>query len=629
MPDPSRELELLESTERNEDPLALDESTGSDLDRAAARLPKPVQQVSLPTARTGAVLSAVDGVREQRHTVAVRLDDGLAFVDVQLRFVSTAKHAAELAYRLPLPDGARVTRVALCHGDSCAEAAPAGSRERAADACMRLTATPIADARGRALALQLAPIAAGAGATVRVALVAPAPLRGGRVHFSLPPRGEDPRIAPAEVKVSSRSLGALQPGSALESDPAYPLVLSASRPRTGPTRTTERAKCGVQPCQRTVESVPLAPPDARTTWLWIDASPSMEGPARSRVDAVLTTLLSELPAQTLVRAFAFGATASELGAYRADQAPLAALADATAQQLGAATHPSSVFVRVQKELARVRPRIVLISDGQFDATSRERDALRAARARGAALWLLHVGDAPPRFAELFRSGDAVLSVGELADRALRTGDLAPLADAVRAIAMPAGRLPRGLTPGEQRVREVRPARPFVPRLGASWLSHWLARESPAPSWSITASTRVDAIAAPPFASVATKPREASTSMPKESVLSMLRSQLVPRARACLRTDRKGRADYAVALTFHALFAQREVFESRIEGNVPAALRGCLDALLPSLTVPAFSGRIRVRYPIHTEREALPPVIELEPEVAEQLERTFGGQSADR
>jgi hypothetical protein len=119
------------------------------------------------------------------------------------------------------------------------------------------------------------------------------------------------------------------------------------------------------------------------------------------------------------------------------------------------------------------------------------------------------------------------------------------------------------------------------------------------------------------------PREADTGMPKESVLSMLRSQLVPRARACLRTDRRGRADYAVALTFHALFAQREVFESRVEGNVPAALRGCLDALLPGLTVPAFSGRIRVRYPIHTEREALPPVIELEPEVAEQLERTFG------
>jgi hypothetical protein len=111
-------------------------------------------------------------------------------------------------------------------------------------------------------------------------------------------------------------------------------------------------------------------------------------------------------------------------------------------------------------------------------------------------------------------------------------------------------------------------------------------------------------------------------MPAESVLDMLRTQLVPRARACLRSDRKGRGDYAVGLTFRALFARREVLEAAVEGDVPEALRSCLLALLPKLRVPAFSGGVRVRYPIHTQREPPAPSIELTPEVETQVSRAL-------
>jgi hypothetical protein len=102
----------------------------------------------------------------------------------------------------------------------------------------------------------------------------------------------------------------------------------------------------------------------------------------------------------------------------------------------------------------------------------------------------------------------------------------------------------------------------------------------------------------------------------------LRTQLVPRARACLRSDRKGRGDYAVGLVFRALFAHREVSETSVEGEIPAPLRSCLEELLPKLKVPAFSGGVRVRYPIHTAREAPPPVIELTPELHEQVRRVL-------
>jgi hypothetical protein len=90
----------------------------------------------------------------------------------------------------------------------------------------------------------------------------------------------------------------------------------------------------------------------------------------------------------------------------------------------------------------------------------------------------------------------------------------------------------------------------------------------------------------------------------------------------LRTDRKGRGDYAVQVTFVALFAQREIADVRIEGAIEEPLRNCLEGVLSELRVPAFSGRIRVRYPIHTEREPEAPVIQLEPDVAEQVERVI-------
>jgi hypothetical protein len=78
----------------------------------------------------------------------------------------------------------------------------------------------------------------------------------------------------------------------------------------------------------------------------------------------------------------------------------------------------------------------------------------------------------------------------------------------------------------------------------------------------------------------------------------------------------------VQVTFHALFAQREIADVRIEGAIDERLRQCLEGVLGELRVPVFTGRIRVRYPIPTEREPDPPVIALEPDLAEQVERVI-------
>jgi hypothetical protein len=531
-PDPGRELEMIETTERGEDPLGIDDST-----RTLSQVVVPKPKEVLPTAQQGAALSAISGVREQKHTLAVALDHGLATVTVRMTFVSTAKYAAEIAYRLPLPPGAVVTKLSP-----------------------EVEALPIDDPRGHALALRMGPISK--ELSVELTYVAEAPLHGGRARLQLEGRGYDPNLAPTELTLASKTLELEETESTF--DPWLPIRVQ------GTLRKRDLSSERIGTCTRRYEASPLGDPLVRPTHLYIDASPSMEGPARSRLTPALAALLAVIPDSTPLRAFAFASRAEELGRFEAGAAPLIQLSDAALHDLGAATKLSAIDAKA---------RVIVLSDGLFD------DAHKL----GPDSWLVQLADHTPHDAFAH-----TLNVSTEAEAALH-GDLGALEDRLRAIV--------SNRTGEQRVSgQCRVARSFT--------------RAP-----------IQAIAAVPYLDVPPAPPPAYTGMPKESVLSMLRTQLVPQARACLRSDRKGRADYAVALTFNAVFAQREVYEPRITGSIPPSLRQCLTELLPKLRVPAFTGRIRVRYPIFTEREPVEPTIELEPDTSQKLERAFSSVEA--
>jgi hypothetical protein len=637
-PDPSDELDLIESTERSEDPLGIDESTSDELDQAAARIPRPKQVTVLPSASRGAALSSIAGVRETKHLLDVKLAQGLAFVRMQSTLASSAKHAAELSYRLPLGSTAVVTELMVCAGKQCNQAAPqpaAPASTRAGQPTARalgsgpgIEARVIEDERGRALAVRIDAVAAGASVELVLSYVAEAKLLGGRVRFPIAARGYDPNLANTELRVDAPELRQVAPAQQLSIEPWVALEVSARWPEQGRARTTHvaTAPCGVQPCTRRYEASAPGAAELRATWLLIDASPSMEGPARSRVSATVAALSTVLPEATDIRAFAFAARAAELGRFRAGDAPLVKLADATLLDLDAATHLSSAIAHQRQDLLRARPRLVVISDGLFDDTPEERQAVATLRKLGVETWLVALSDASPRLADAFAH---VLHVAPLAEAALHGSELGPLEDALRSIAARVGA--GGLRNGEQRTTEQKPRTPSPLHVGAPWLAFWSARDRQPSAWRALAAARLpgEAAAIPsiPYLSVEAPGPRQDTGLPQESVLSMLRTQLVPQARACLRVDRKGRGDYAVGLAFHALFAQREVYEARVEGHIEPALRSCLEAILPKLRVPSFTGRIRVRYPIYTEREPEPPVIELEADTERQLERAFSPSSA--
>ncbi len=642
--DDSTDLRVIESTEQGEDPLGIDVATGSGLEEAAKQVNAPA--VPLPSAQQGASLSAISQVREESHAVQVELAQGLAQVRTRIGLVSAAKHRAEVSYRLALPRGAVVVALSACRSEkACLKAAPSEApsaeeytrwKAQAGSDAVRaqpapgeaLLAEPLRQARGDALALRYASLGPGERVSLEVRYVVEAKLSGGQVFLSLPARGEDPNLAQfAHFELLTPGLMRELP-DAFEHDATRPLMIRASlAPAQAARDSVSQARCGAQPCSRRHSAAGPRAYAVRPSWLWIDASPSMEGPARGRVDAVLAALLSALPEETPVRAHAFAARTQALGEFQAGTAKLSQLSDATLLDLDASTQPSHLVAETETLVAREKPRIFLITDGAIDPAATERRALARLEERGAELWILSVGSrAPAAFLPTART----LRVAELADKVLRQGDLSELRAALNAALAPPVR-GDGLRAGEQLVRELPPGRGYPLRADSHWLAFWLARNAKDPSWLALSgappASEPILPALPYLAAAATEPAFPElTGMPAESVLEMLRTQLVPKARACLRQDRRGRADYAVSLTFSAHFQAREVSEMRVEGNIPEALRTCLSELLPRLRVPAFSGGVRIRYPIHTDRAPVPPVIELTPELRESVQRVIDAPS---
>lgn len=624
-------LSVIEATERGEDPLGLDLSTGKALDEAAEQVvsaPPP-----LPNATLGGTLSSLSQVRETSHELAIEVAHGLARVRVRLAWVSAAKHRAEVSYRLAVPKGAIVSHVSACRDAStCLKAQPLRAsgdepyaRFRAAlpqatPAGSALYAELLHEARNDALALRMLSLAPSERAVIEVEYVLEAQVRGGHVFLEMPARGEDPRIA-QDATVRIRADDFVQDfASEFTQDAARSFTLKLTQKTDKPLyESVVRARCGNTLCTRQHRVARSAALPTRPTWIWIDASPSMEGPARSRADSVLAALLSILPGETPISAHAFAARAALLGHFRADAVALSQLSDATQLDLDAATQLAPLVSATETKIAREKPRVLILSDGAFDSTEVERRALRRASEQGAELWLLALGDrVPVSLGPMLHT----LSLATAAQRALSRGDLHELSAQLNmALSREAQ---TGLRHGEESVRETRPRAPYPLAADSPWLAFWLARDEATPVWFASLGSHAGAsIAAPPYlAADAPESLAPVTGMPAESVLEMLRNQLVPKARACLRSDRKGRADYAVNLSFRAFFQQREVSEMGIDGPVPEPLRKCLLDLLPKLRVPAFSGGVRVRYPIHTDRAPVPPIIELTPEMRESVQRVL-------
>lgn len=703
--------DLVHSDPFSNDPIGVDAQ--SDLHRIPVPRASGTPTVDLTRGPTppsvepiaGAALVAIPAIREVDHEVTVRLEEGLAYGETRMRFVSRSRLRAEVQYRLAMPEGAELASLTVCAGEACTTGVPRAAsgalspyddavRARPTDASGARapigSARAVRDAKGHAFLVRAAPIAPEGGELrVTVGWVARAPVRGGVARLVIPARGQDPRAAPAVVRVTATDLlnpAAEGSASAVELDPWIDAQITAHAPTGAPLVASATSfSCEGRRCARLrVVAGPRrgAPVDLVVL---VDASPSMEGPARGRVGAAVATLLASAPPGSRVRAAAFGARAEAIieDPVAVEDAPLLPFARAAMMELGASTRFESAWPLAKRWLVRQReatlePLVVLVGDGNVAASAAFDSAAVEARRARVRVAVVNLADRETTGAleALARAtGGVTVAAANEADLASRGRDAARLEEVLAPIFAPKAasdvvvrldgrRISLGpLRAGEEIVWIGSLGRARVASIGAgiARARTRLARDDTASALAGfvpgAAETELLALsaAAPPvppdqrcdprgpgrlaggvnddlrpiaFASrracgnstAAERAPSEGRGVPANTVLTMLRQRVVPVARQCFRRDRAGRADYSVRATFVFRLGDREVLDARLDGEIDPLLRQCLLEAVHDLDVPRFTGVVLVRYPLYTEREQRPPVIELEPEVAREVDR---------
>jgi Mg-chelatase subunit ChlD len=471
-------------------------------------------------------------------------------------------------------------------------------------------------------------------------------------------------------------------------EPSQSVEIAARLPAGAANASITRVSCGPRACARAVAVAAWRDPRPVELVVAVDASPSTEGPARSRIASAVAALLATAPRGSRVRALAFGARALPIveEPLAPDAVPLVPLAGAALFDLGAATRLAPAWQLAQPWLASHGPRrpvLVIVGDGGLTASPDGDDALDEARAAGVGVVALDLGDAPTRpelLAAVARARGLLVRAGGEAERAVRGGDAARLEERLAIAWAPviipdvvvrAGRTRVSLGPlrgGESLVWEG--ALDRHGRVVVSPSSLAAASRMDTTGTGLALGVRIAAVSAiedprrvltavdpedvaatlAPLPAVATGPAlrvsglggvlalararrdgpivrsvpidEPGRGIPGETVLGMLRARVVPIARGCFRRDRGGRPDYAVRATFTFLLSEREVLAASVDGEIDAELRECLFDAVHALHVPYFEGRVLVRYPLHTAREARPATIDLVPEVAAEVDRVL-------
>src|SRR6185312_13313765 len=200
------------------------------------------------------------------------------------------------------------------------------------------------DARGPAIWLRAARVMRGDSLRVRIAYIARANDHDGIARLLLPARGMDARAAPTSLQVHSIDHTDIRanelPISSEPLDAWSPIELRARLASSGVRSEYWTAPCGNQQCLRAYATASPEPTAPTEIFLAIDASPSTEGAARSRMLVAVSALLARAPEGSFVRALRFASDTAPLVSkrQRARDLPLSAFAPiAFEAELGAAT----------------------------------------------------------------------------------------------------------------------------------------------------------------------------------------------------------------------------------------------------------------------------------------------------
>ncbi len=526
---------------------------------------------------------------------------------------------------------------------------------------------------------------AGDGAlTLRVTWVVPVPMHGGVARLAMPARGTDDRAARATLTLDAvdlveprvDGLGVERGDVSFPTEAAHAITALAPISR-GPRAEAFLLRCTLGPCVQLHATGGRPRLSAAPITIAIDASPSTTIGARGRIADTVRVVSAMLPASTPVRWIAFAARTADLGRGTPAELDLPRVRAAVDEPLGSATRFSALWAAIAGD-ARAGDRVLVVGDGGLTSGVLETAAIEQARARGVVVSTIDVADRPVHRAleeHVVASGGVVVQAGAAADRAaagrgddvlaeLVSAALAEPAPAIvaridgRALALAplrsgedvlvAGTGTRGeLSIGDARVVARAPDAARGAILGAlgsqtraliavdpddldDAAGACAADGSPRARASARASSIVGhglRIAPAHRRSCATEAAAAletrTASLPARVLRDQLRRRVIPPARRCFRDDRGGRTRVHREVAFDLVLADREIVDASVDGDIPDSLRACLLGAFDGVDVPAFDGTLVVRWPVHTEAFPPPPLIELAPDVADDVRAIAG------
>lgn len=603
------------------DPLGTGGLEGLEEDAAAARSAERSARARPPEPVDGPLLSARPGTRELRHEIRIGLEGGTARIAHRIRLSNRGTYDTPITYRLPLPPGATRASLALCIG-------PTSDGGPDARACVPRP-VPAARRDPDALEVSIPSLPAASDAWVAIAYAAPFPARGGMRELVLPPRRGDLRAGPSLVTVEGDGPEATLVDRPAGDSPAELEAYDAVRVRSpvgerAPTIELGRSECGGAPCFSARLVTPRPPLEAEALVVLLDGSPSVEGEARNRAREVLVALRETLPPESTVRVSAFAEVSRTLVAERSPVATLdPSQVVAGTEGLGGTTRPDrAVHALLEAGSVGAHDRILIVGDGGFTSSAEASAFADELRRSGRRASYVDVGPRPARASLRAFLSDAharYVRVADEAGEAVDTGRRQRLADALREALAREDDLVARVVSAHGRVVES------VPQ-GAELR---LVAPQPIRIEARGARTRRLAGDAGPLVG----PAEARTAegasaglghdVPRDTVQIMLRTQVVPVARACFRDDRRGRPRYSVRAELEFRLAEREVVDLAVHGSLPDALRACLLDAVSRMSVPRFAGTVLVHYPLRTLEAEEPATIELAPELEGRLHELFG------
>jgi hypothetical protein len=486
-----------------------------------------------------------------------------------------------------------------------------------------------------------------------------------------------PRLDGIEVEGDAR----------VERSAAVATTLDARVPRTWSTRgEVFTAPCGRERCVWARAMAERPSLDVRDVVLAIDASPSTAAGARGLLPEAALAILGQLPASARVRVVAFAARAEVLVPEPVAPTAIddALLQRATETELGSATRFEALWAALEPWSRSRGLRVIWLGDGGLTSSDEGRRAVEAARSRGISLHVVSVADRSPvaALAELARALDAPLvEAHPEALLASRSGSREPLADHLASVLVGAaarevvvsglaggparGSLAPGgsvgiagrtsgrasMTLGGARAEATAATGDLALAIAArgSAATRFVAAEASAeasrcaegaqalhPSAALARVTalpnrfaRVErrSCAAPAPTAEAVAGRRSGLSA--AALLRTLRRRMIPRARDCFRSDRRGRAGYSTHVSLTLTLADREIVDVRAEGAIEPTLRACLVDAADAIDVPAFDGVVVARWPLYSRPDLPPPTLELHPDLASAVDAIGREDAAPR